>query len=361
MKVCIYCKQSENNTTFSSKRGEHVIPRFLGRFNLYFGNDTVCQKCNSSLSRAETVFKEGSSAGIHSAVYGIDNSNSSIRIRKDRISWTITSSTGELGVFKDVFPFVRLSDNNSYPKPIIILDHNDSKIKYILFIEKYAAYSKDQNSKNFQDRKKFIGGLIRKFKKLNISLFGDINKGWTVENVASLLKVYGINYNKKSEERFEDVNRGAEWSINYTENGDAETLKTPAKIAFNYFAYCAKKANLENILQNPSFDYIRQYIQFGKLPPPIYKPDFNYNSNSIDKRGLHIVSFQEENNFITSFVSLFSRFNYKIVLAKYPFSVQSNKFGCATAFDPFTGSILNNVYSTPQPIINKNDYSLFSR
>ena len=357
MKICIYCKQTEKETDFPTKEGEHIISQFLGRFDLYFGDDDVCQECNNEFSKAETIFKEGSLAGIHSAVYGIDDTKSSIRVRKDRVSWTISSDTGELGVFKDVFPFVKLIASHAYPKSIIILDHKDSKIKYILFIEKYALYAEKQDTKNFQKRKKVIEKLKQKFGKLDIMLFGDPKKGWTIEKVIALLKDYDLSYNKKSEESVEDTNRGTEWTVNYTENGNAESLKTPAKIAFNYFAFCAKKANMINILQNSNFDYMRKYIRYGELPPIIYKPMFRYNSNQKDNRGFHVVTFQKENNFITSFISLFGRFDYKVVLGKYPFRIQINNFGCKTTFDPFSKKII----TTPRLILGRKDYGLSCR
>ncbi len=361
MKICIYCQKIDQDTIFSGKKGEHVIPQFLGKFDLFFGDDLVCAGCNNRLSKLETLFKEGSLAGVHSAVYGIDNTKSRIRVRKDRVSWTISTDTGELGVFKEAFPFVRLTDLNARPKSIVILDHKDSKIKHILFIEKYALYAKKQDTKSFKNRKDELKKLKQRFKTLDISLFGDTKKGWTIENIVALLKDYGLDYNKKSEEKFEDKKRGKKWIIDYTENGDAETLKTPVKIAFNYFAFCAKKANMAGILQNQTFDYVRKYLLFGELPPSHYRPSFSYNSNSDDKRGLHIITFQKDDDFITSIVSLFGRFNYKVILGHYPFSVQSNNFGCATAFDPFSGKIINEIYSTPQPQVGKQNYGLFCR
>lgn len=359
--VCIYCKKQKGDTEFSLKRGDEIIPRFLGRFGWSFGNDVVCKQCNNKLSKAETIFKEGSIAGIHSAVYGIDNKRASIRVRKERINWTVSSRNGEIGVFKDIFPFVKLPDSNTRPRSIVILDHRDSKIKHILFVEKYASFAERQKTKNFQRRKESIGKFRQRFGKLDISLFGDTKKGWTIEKIIKLLKDYDLNYNKRIEEGFEDKKRGTKWFIDYNENGDAETLRTPAKIAFNYFAFCAKKDNMLDILLGPNFDYIRRYVRHKELPPVDYKPIFNYDKNPKDKRGIHIVSFQREKNFITSFVSLFNRFNYRIVLGKYPFNTESGNFGCATAFNPFSREIMTSIYSSPYPKIGKPEYGLFCR
>lgn len=361
MKICIYCKKCEKETIFSTKRGDEVIPQFLGKFAWFFGPDVVCKDCNNKLSKTENLFKEGSLAGIHSAVYGVDNESASIRVRKDRVNWTISSDMGRIGMFKNVFPFVKLTDNNACPKSIVILDHKDSKIKYILFVEKYSLFARNQKTKNFQDRKKAIEKLRERFKKLDIKLFGDTKKGWTIERITKLLKTYGLDYKEKSQENFEDADRGIKWNIDYVEDFDAETLKTPVKIAFNYFAFCAKKDGIISILLNSVFDHVRNYLNTGKLLPIDYKPSFTFNSRTKDKRGFHIISFQKEGNFITGLVSLFGRFNYKIVLAEYPFKIQSKNFGCATAFDPFSEKIITSLYSSPLPNIGKPDYGLFCR
>ncbi|NQV00143.1 MAG: hypothetical protein HQ538_05355 [Parcubacteria group bacterium] len=234
-------------------------------------------------------------------------------------------------------------------------------MKYILFVEKYALFVQKPETQNFQKRKESIKKLKQKFGKLDISLFGNDKEGWTIERIIKLLKDYGLSYNKKSEENFEDKERGTKWFIDYVENGDAETLRTPVKIAFNYFAFCAKKDNMLNILLSPNFDYIRRYIRYKELPSTNYKPVFNYNKNPKDKRGIHIISFQKEGNFITSFVNLFNRFNYRIVLGEYPFNIESDNFGCATAFNPFSGKITTSIYSSPQPKIGKPEYGLFCR
>lgn len=363
MKICIYCKKTEEGTEFASKKGkgEHVIPQFLGRFDLYFGDDVVCKACNNKLSKTEGIYKEGSLAGIHSAIYGIDeNKKSSIRIRKNRVSWKFISIGGKLGLFKDMFPFIQFTESKIKPRSVIMLDHKKSKMMHILFIEKYAKYAEKKN-KEFTKRKEAIDKFKSPYKKINISLYGNEEEGWTLEKIVNLLNTYGLTYNKKSEERFEDKDRGTGWKMEYFENGDKKTLRTPAKIAFNYFTFCAKEAGMIDIVQNPVFDPIRQYISDGKLPSEEYKPAFNYDGQNKDAEGRHIVTFQKEGDYITSFIKLFGIFSYKIILGKYPFKIQSNNFGCGTGFNPFSKEIINSMYSTPQPIIGKAKYGLFCR
>lgn len=361
MKKCIYCQKTDAETTFSTGEGEHLFPQLLGRFNLYFGDDTVCVLCNKEIGRLlENPFKEGSLAGVHSAVYGI-NDASSVRVTKDRVSWTITSDTGKLGVFNGVFPFMNVSSTTFLPRPIIILDHNESKIKYILFADKYELFAANLDGKEFIERKEHLAKLKERFKNLDISLFGNTSNGWTIERIINLLKKYGLTYNKASEEKFEDAERGTKWYVNYTEKGDAQTLRVPAKIAFNYFTFCALKAGMPTVIHHRNFDYIRRFVRYGELPPQEFKPQFSYDSGTNDKQGLHFVSFQEEGGYIVSLVSLFGRFNYRVVLAKYPLAVDPANFGCATALDPFTGDIITSLYPTPQIIVGKKDYGLFCR
>lgn len=361
MKWCIYCKKTEYETIFSPKKGDHIIPKLLGEFDLYFGDDTVCQSCNNKISKSEGIFKEGSLAGVHSAVYGIDEKkHSSIKLLKDRINWDISSEDGEIGVFKDTFPLVDLAAGQLRPKSIIILDHEQSKTKHILFAEKYHEYAEKKNSE-FISRQKKIREFKEKFGKLDISLFGDTKCGWTIEKMIALLNAYGLSYNEKISEMFTDKDRGKKITVKFTENGDEKTLKTPAKIAFNYFAFCARVDGMINILKHENFDAIRNYVLLGILPAPIYKPSFNYDNDPENKNGYHILTFQKEGEFITSHVSLFGRFNYKITLGRYPFSIQTDNFGCATAFDPFSKQIIHTIYSTPQPAIGRKRYGLFCR
>ena len=84
MECCIYCQKDKKETIFSRKgqKGEHVIPQFLGSFNLYFGNHVVCRTCNNQMGESEKIFKEGSIAGLHSAIYSIDSARSSMWIQK---------------------------------------------------------------------------------------------------------------------------------------------------------------------------------------------------------------------------------------------------------------------------------------
>jgi len=362
MKTCIYCKKNERETDFSTKRGDEVIPQFLGRFNWFFGSDTICKTCNNKLSKAENIFKEGSIAGIHSSLYNFNNKQSSIRIRKERIKHKASVNGKEIDFFNGVPIPVLLDKNTAHLKPIIIIDHKNSKTRYILFAEKYNMFAKKQEGKEFKKRKKDILKLRERFGKLDIRLLADYKEKWPVKRLSDLLACYGINYREHNRTGFEDTKKNIKIKIdvNYTENGDSETLKTPVKIAFNYFAFCAKKDDYGHTLLSDNFNHIRNYLILSKLPPDKYKPIFAYNDKTIDKKGWHIVSFWEENGFIIGYVSLFSRFNYKVILGKYPFTIRPIKFGCITAFDPFSREIITNTSSTILKI-NKPGCGLFCR
>ncbi len=117
---------------------------------------------------------------------------------------------------------------------------------------------------------------------------------------------------------------------------------------------------MEDVLFDAVFDDMRDYIRYGDLPAQKYRPDF-YIDTSLEQKNMHIITFQEENGFITCNVRLFNSFYYKYILGKYPFSIDSRNFGCATAFNPFSREIITTLYSSPSPIIGKPKYGLFCR
>lgn len=365
MKICIYCKKSENETAFSNKKGEHVISECLGSFPLYFGGEVVCKICNSEFSKLESVFKEDSIEGMHSAIWGIRDTYT-IRMRKDRLNWTVTSQDGELGIFAEDFLFASPKEQKLYPKRIIILSlkqKKDNNMIYILFVEKFAELAK-KNNQEFRKRKEWIKSLG----ELNIKLFGD--KDWPIERMRYVLKQYDTKYNERSREYFGDKVRGQQWRVDYNMKVDDILFRVPAKIAFNYFAYCAIKQNMDDILFKPEFDKIRNYVRFGlhcgtQRPISIVNKSILCDEkNSNKKRIGHILTFHKKGNYIVSEVTLFNFFTYRIILGQYPFKIQSYRdtnFGCATFFDPFSGYISNKLYGSPHVIVGKPDYGLFCR
>jgi len=367
MKTCIYCKRFEPEILFSPGKGEHVIPQFLGEFELYFGDDIVCPECNNYFSKLESIFKEDSLEGVYSAIWGL-RETLTIRILKDRLNWTIVTDGGQLGVFENIFPFAHPAKQNIDPKPIIIIHPKEriSNVIDILFVEKFADLARKQNA-IFRKKKDWIKSL-KKNGKLDITIFG--NRDWNLEKIKELLQKYDIEYTESYKtEYFEDETRGTRWSFEFNAKRDDKILRLIAKIAFNYFSYCARESHVAEILYSQNFDKLRGYIRDGtniKNEQIVQIGDISIldNENDLKKKTIqHVLTFKQENETIISELNLFGLFTYRVAIGKYPFRLMTDnlRFGCATVFDPFSKRVINTIYSTPVPIIGKPKYGLFCK
>jgi len=100
--------------------------------------------------------------------------------------------------------------------------------------------------------------------KSNIRIFAgakDDKDNSQLKEMIALLKDYGVNYTEKinksiSSEELKD--RKFEIKMDCRVNKDVGRII--AKIAFNYFALCAQKDNLQDILYHPNFEKIKAFI-----------------------------------------------------------------------------------------------------
>lgn len=353
---CIYCTKSPPEVTFKDR--EHVIPKFLGRFtpdNLYFQGHTVCDECNSELSKLETVFAEDSKEGILAVMYGIRKATTIRRGNRLKIS---ISANCDLGVFKNIFPFVLPQNQEALiPKPMVLM--KDKKGVYqVILMEEITKIN--EGTKKFQKKKEWIGRLNKK----GIMVFG--NKEFPPERITSIMKKFDVDV-KKSKPKY--LEKNSPLYVHFQGKIDDTILRLPAKIAFNYFAYCANQSEMNDILFNKEFDNIRNYIRHGQYngerPVDLTRKSILYDErNSKKVRLVHLLSFTEKGNRIVSKISLFGYITYEIILGNYPFRVSHNrkKFGCGTCFNPFSGEIMKlSSSSIPYFLVTPDRYELFCR
>jgi len=347
MKVCIYCGKDENIVSFGSR--EHVIPELLGSFN---NNLTliglVCNHCNSSVfNPLETIFKEDTHEGIHCQMWNYLNS-SEIRVRNGNLKLSVDLGLEE-ELFNQTFPFLTIRDN----KPLILFVPQIriggyGKDGYIILLI-------DKVKKLPRDGKKFlkIKNILRNAKSNDVSIFthGEEDpERRDFKEAVSLVKELGIDYKPGTEKSLPFVGDGSDQkraTVSADLTIDSKSARVIAKIAFNYFAYCAKSSEKTEILYHPNFSQIKSYI-LGQIELPINKiivekPTtnpilFEEKSQKIRLLG-HIVTFENENGYLIARVSFIGQFVYKVLLGKMPDEINKPGFGNGHAFDPFRKEI----------------------
>lgn len=323
---CIYC----NHVTSDFTR-EHVVPQMLGTFepDNQILSEEVCSPCNNKFSFYERVFREDSFESYMSLIYGfIERPYVKIRPAARR-SIELTFGGEEADFWGHVFPFIQDGHIFTY-KPQIHLRGKDSNI-YVVFLEALEKPTKK------------LLEVIKQSEKTDIKLF--LNSEYHLTKVLEILDSVGITYKeteriKPSEAMLKIQDKG---SIGMTCNAfvDDDLKRTPAKIAFNYFAYNAVKSGGKEYLYNTVFNDLKgfilgdisdgdsQIVSMTKTPP--WKSA--YDDVPIDKVPYHFLSFSLEGELLVSHVSIFNLFHYKIHLGKN-FFLSSSRLGNAHMFDP---------------------------
>lgn len=339
MKVCIYCEVNETEGSFNGK--EHVIPRLMGVFqdNLTL-KDVVCDNCNSVIfSSLETEFKEDTEEGIWLQMFNFED-NTQIRIRSKNATAEFSAGLGD-DFFNAMFPFLEVDKKGN----ILFLFRPQIKIKkgegsfLILLTDKLKEVR--GGSKRFRSIQRYLQGVTNE----DISIFGGIYERGEdpLEEPVELLKSYGIDYKSKKEKKVkinpeEPVKAGFTLSAKFTE----ESAKVLAKIAFNYFSFCALKTGNRDLLFHPNFRRLKYFI-LGELELPleevIIKIEGEERSNFFDEmekrvRFLgHTITFSLGGDNVVATVSIMGRKTYHILLGPAPKELLRADFGSGCFFD----------------------------
>lgn len=344
---CIYCG-SQN--IFNK---EHVIPQFLGTFEpinptLKTKDKLVCQNCNSKIfSSLETEFKEDSWEGITGQMLNLTRSNS-VRIRGANAKMECLSGLGDK-FFDEIFPFLK-EENKKFVvdlKPQIKVRNYAGESGYQIFLFD-ALKDIKKNPKKFERVKE----RIKTTGKNNFAIFtgGDSKEDDTQMNEAiSLLKEYGITYNEK-ERKFVPVNpaENKQFEVNMTCTITPNICRFIAKVAFNYFSFCALQDQNHAILYDSCFDKIKKFIlgdteiERKEIITEVSNDPITYHEKESGKRFVgHIIVFFQEDGRIFSKLTFLGGKVYKIFLGTATHDFQNNNFGCGHLFFPFDKSIHN--------------------
>ena len=121
-----------------------------------------------------------------------------------------------------------------------------------------------------------------------------------------------------------------------------DSARIIAKIAFNYFAYCAIELGEQDILYHKNFSKIKSYI-LGEVELPIkeviietptYSPILFEEQSGGVRFVAHIITLQNENNNLVARISFIGSLVYKVLLGKMPDEINRTDFGNGHAFDP---------------------------
>ena len=274
-RVCIYCDKTDQDVSFD--RREHVIPKLMGSFN---NSPTiigwVCDDCNGNVfSVLETAFKEDTQEGVFCQMYNLDD-NYQIRIRGKNLKASFSPGFGD-DFFKEVFPIFGMDgdERKVFIKPQIKIKRYGNQGYIVLLVE---GLKKIRTSGKFQKLKKTLSGVESK----NVMIFAGANFEGDNQNLneaIDLLKELGIDY-KQGKEKFtpvDNMNKEKRFVIDINGTVEANAGRVVAKVAFNYFAFCAIKERRPYILYDPKLAKIKDYI-LGKIEPPIKEiiNDFDY-------------------------------------------------------------------------------------
>ena len=367
---CIYCG-SQN--IFNK---EHVIPQFLGTFEpinptLKTKDKLVCQNCNSKIfSSLETEFKEDSWEGITGQMLNLTRSNS-VRIRGANVKMECLSGLGDK-FFDEIFPFLK-EENKKFVvdlKPQIKVRNYAGESGYQIFLFDALKHIK-KNPKKF----KRVKERIKTTGKNNFAIFtgGDSKEDDTQMNEAiALLKYYGITYNEK-ERKFVPVNPATnkQFEVNMTCAITPNICRLIAKVAFNYFSFCALQDKNCAILYDSYFDKIKRFIlgdteiERKEIIVEISNDPITYHEKESRKRFVgHIIVFFQEDGRIFSKLTFLGGKVYKVLLGTATNDFQNNNFGCGHLFSPFDKSI-HNLTQLPKenPTVEeiKQSFGLFRR
>lgn len=354
MPKCVYCLQDETTTMFKTR--EHVIPRRLGTFQplnptLTSQDGLVCDRCNTSIfSPLETVFMEDTLEGVHGQRLNIQGKNSvTIRDQHFKVDQQLTGFGEDF--FTQMFFFLKPQDGK-----IVLHLRNQIKLRrrqggYRVFSPE-ALESMCKGSSEFQK----ISADLQKLDQRDMCIFGESQE--SVDKMIALLKRFGVDYKEqKSSSKFFKPGDKIELHENYSCRLNIDLGRVLAKIAFNYFAYCAKQSALQHILYTSNFDQIRKFVHSGsgvrgikEIIPSISEEPILWDEKAESKRFIaHFVNFRAEDGNIVGSMTFFGLPTiYKIIIGSLPKELNQENFGCGHVFNPFNGWIGNLSQQVPE-------------
>ncbi len=368
MPICIYC------TNDTQKGREHVVPRCMGIFvkpnNLTIVGGHVCNECNSKVfNPLETKFKEDSDDGIFCQMLNLERS-CEIRISGKNVRMDLSPGFGN-DFFKEIFPILRWEDGSLklHIEPQIKIKR-DTPGSYVVLLVNELRRLRANGHKKIERIKKFLASVPSKKFQVFAPAKDSGDDSLLVESI-NLLRELGGKYNEGSRQENFDERKQEDrvFEIKSEVTLGLETGRVIAKVAFNYFAYCAIQDGRADILMHQNFSKIKSYI-LGKHDIPIKEVITNLNKSpllneeSVAGKRLfaHVILFSQEKDEIIAKLSFFGKMVYTINLGKIPCDLVHDNFGSGHFFDVGRKTIFQltqNLEKKGQDVPVK--FSLFNR
>ena len=367
MAKCIYCLENESTKIFTKR--EHVIPASMGSFTplnptLRASYGVVCDTCNEDIfSPLEINFIEDSLEGVYGQRLNTGGRNSVTMRGKN---FQIEKLAGFGDHFLDqMFFFLEWREDKVVP---VLKD----QIKLKRFQGGHRVFLPQALEAIRKDSKEFekVSADLRKLNQKDMMIFAE-NKE-RVETIILLLKEFGVDY-KEKESHGQEINPEEKIIVeeNYTCTINHDIGRVLAKIAFNYFAYCAIQDGMSHLLYGDEFNAIREFAHsdIGNLRdiiPSINEEMILYQEKKKNMRlHAHVINFLPEDGNIVVRMTFFGRpAIYKIIIGRLPDEVNNDYFGCGHAFDPFSHQIMQLSQLQPDVLTEeqvRTTFGLFKR
>jgi len=324
-----------------------VVPQSLGTFTpKTLILKEVCDGCNNGFSKLETFFKEDSVEGFIAAQYQF-RGDSSIRFRRDRMKFK-NRITGEQRIFDDMFPTLDPETGNALPTPQIVI-HGKNGYSQVLLLKGV------KDAKGFANRISWTG---EERESIFIFAKGDEQLG----ELISELRGRGIDYKELHQERL-DINCDGHFDCEFEGRLDREIMRVVAKVAFNYFAFCAIQSGFYDILYEDEFRPIREFILLDSGKVPVVATRYSVAMKGQEHRPhipFHFIRVSERRGRIVAELAFFGHMKYVVDLAAYPFrTVSPSSFGFGHQFD-----LIKKTFYREDPaqfcLGNNSEFNIFS-
>ena len=351
---CIYCGTEE---TFNT---EHIVPQSLGTFapvnpTILPSDGLVCEHCNSVVfSALETEFKEDSYEGITGQMLNLTGSNS-VRIRSINVQMECLSGMDD-SFFNEVFPFLKEQNKKLVidVKPQVKVRNYAGQSGYQIFSLEALEKIKEEStqSKTKLDAFNKIKKRLKMSGKDNLAVFtrsDDHHDDSQLNYAIALLGAYGVAYNER-ERKYAPMPQddGKQFEVKMQCTITRNVCRFVAKVAFNYFAYCALQDKEQSVLYQSAFDRIRKFVlgdetfQMKEIIVETSNDPITWHEKESGNRFVgHTIVFYQENGLVFSKLTFFGGKVYKVLLGNAMNNFLDNNFGCGHLFFPFDHSIHN--------------------
>ena len=190
------------------------------------------------------------------------------------------------------------------------------------------------------------------------------NRDDSAEVVQAALTNLGLKA-ESSSESVNDHNQPKQIKSNFVAVQDVEinSARFVAKVAFEYFTYCADKSGVLSNVFSGELKSIRDFIKIGTGDAKSFVSVGNNNFVSQKvKQGnnYYFVAFEVVKGILIGKVAFMDTIAYQINLGKSPFSLANNRVGNGHAFS-LSDRKTKKMYSGLAPLFNGNDFSVYNK